>query len=61
MRISALYTHPEVNALTARRGITKVIVKLTTDDGLVGGDLITKHLFATARFHLMGTENNDYD
>lgn len=34
--VNALYTHPEISALTARRGITEVIVKVTTDDGLVG-------------------------
>lgn len=34
--VNAAYTHPEVSALTARRGITQVLVKLTTDDGLVG-------------------------
>lgn len=34
--VNVAYTHPEVSALTARRGITQVLVKLTTDDGLVG-------------------------
>ncbi|MFQ5959568.1 MAG: mandelate racemase/muconate lactonizing enzyme family protein, partial [Alphaproteobacteria bacterium] len=34
--VNVAYTHPEVSALTARYGITQVLVKLTTDDGLVG-------------------------
>lgn len=34
--VNAAYTHPEISALTARRGITQIIVKLTTDDGLIG-------------------------
>lgn len=34
--VNVRYTHPEVSALTARAGITEVIVRVTTDDGLVG-------------------------
>jgi L-alanine-DL-glutamate epimerase-like enolase superfamily enzyme len=34
--VNARYKHPEVSALTARRGITEILVRLTTDEGLVG-------------------------
>lgn len=34
--VNAAYKHPEISALTQRRGITQVLVRITTDDGLVG-------------------------
>lgn len=34
--VNVKYTTPEVSSITAREGITQTIVKLTTDDGLVG-------------------------
>lgn len=34
--VNVKYTTPEVSAITSRVGITQTIVKLTTDDGIVG-------------------------
>jgi len=34
--VNAKYVTPEVSAITSRDGITQTIVKLTTDDGIVG-------------------------
>ena len=34
--VSIPYTHDEVSSRIVRGGVTDVVVKLTTDDGLVG-------------------------
>lgn len=34
--VNAAYKWPEVSALTSRRGITQILVRITTDEGLVG-------------------------
>ena len=36
--VSVPYTHREVSSLVNRDGVTDVIVKATTDDGLMAGE-----------------------